>query len=199
MCMHAQFKNKPSRLLIDPWFCFCKYHHSIMIVHAFPQLSYLLTPGPPAPTWIPTALKSAWSDALDAQLLDMARTLECFNKIEFDERLGYKLPRKGCLPGAILKHCFSTSDGVIAKHEPFIYKFGFTHCPHTRFYNQKFGYAHDLKAGWEHMLVLYVASETASTSFVEAALIQRYKGHPGFPICFEILPWLMLIQHHFLR
>ena len=40
-------------------------------------------------------------------------------------------------------------------------------------YNRKFGYRN---TGWEFMVAIYVSSETISCAFVEAALIQTYKG-----------------------
>lgn len=68
------------------------------------------------------------------------------------------------------------SGGWSAEHYPMIYKFGYCHCPYTRFYNHKFGYHHDPYDKWEHMKVLYISAETISPGFVEASLIQRHKG-----------------------
>jgi hypothetical protein len=103
----------------------------------------------------------------------MERAEGCFVKIQGDDRLDYRLPKKGSLAGAVLKHCFKVIDTTIEKHTPLTFKLGFTHCPHTRMYNQKFGYRKD---AWENLLVLYVACESISPAFVEAALIQKYKG-----------------------
>ena len=124
-----------------------------------------------------------WLDTLDASVLEMERTEGCFTKIEGDDRLDYRLPKKGSLAGAVLKHCFKVIDSTIEKHTPLIFKLGFTHCPHTRMYNRKFGYWKD---AWENLLVLYVAPESISPAFLEAALIQKYKG-----------PWDSYIHVHF--
>jgi len=117
-----------------------------------------------------------WFEALDAGILHLARTGSCFQKIINDERLGYCLPPKSALAGTILKHCTQVVNQVIAKYEPLIYKVGYTHCPHTRFTNRKFGYVLD-RERWERMLVLYAAGEVVSPAFVEAALIQHFKGN----------------------
>lgn len=105
----------------------------------------------------------------------MGRTRECFGKIDSDQRLDYRLPPRNSLAGTILKHCFSTIDQAINRFEPLIFKVGITHCPHTRFTNRTFGYVLE-RDSWERMLVLYAAGETVSPAFVEAALIQQYKG-----------------------
>ena len=124
----------------------------------------------------PGTLKTtSWQKALGPDILGMERTRECFEKIEMDIRLDYRLPRKESLAGSIVKHCFHMVDLMIEKHEPLIFKVGYTHCAHMRFYNSKFGYVHE-QAAWEHMLVLYAAGETISPAFIEAALIQHYKG-----------------------
>ncbi len=92
-----------------------------------------------------------------------------------DERMDYCLPPKNALAGVVLKHCFSMVDQMVSKFEPLLYKVGYTHCPHSRFTNRTYGYILEADQ-WQWMLVLYTAGETVSPAFVEAALIQRYKG-----------------------
>ena len=147
-------------------FIYCMSY--IYIVSPFSLLA-----GPASSSW--TKKSRSWQDALDENILRLDRTKDCFEKIEGDLRLGYQLPPRNSLAGNILIHCFSTVEKVLKRHGPATYKLGYTHCPHTRFYNQKFGYAFE-SHGWEQMLVLYVASETISPAFVEAALIQQHKG-----------------------
>lgn len=147
-----------------------------------------LSPGPPCSSWTPVQSKSNdWRNALDTTILELERTEECFNQIQGDERLGYRLlKKKNPTAGAILVHCFSIAKQVIDKHEPLIYKFGLTHCPHTRWWNKRFGYCKE-KAGWQQLLVLHVSLEPISTAFIEAALIQKYKGHwDGKVILFDL-------------
>ena len=123
-----------------------------------------------------------WSNILEAKVLSLQRTRECFEKIEADPELDYDLPKRpGMLAGQILKYCFDKADQVLAAQAPCIYKFGYTHCAHFRWHNTTFGYkcAPDK---WEKLLVIYAASETISPAYVEGALIQRFKGFlPKYP------------------
>ena len=116
-----------------------------------------------------------WQDALDQKVLSMVRTLDCFTKITMDEKLWYDLPPKGCTAGAVLKHCLQVANKVIEKHKPLIFKFGYCYDAHVRFYNDTFGYVLD-RERWDYLLVVYAAGETTSPAFVEAALIQHFKG-----------------------
>lgn len=117
-----------------------------------------------------------WTRTLAPNILQLERTREVFEKIQQDVRLSYSLPRPYSLPGAVLKHVYSTVDSVVEKHRPLVFKVGFTHDAHNRFYNAKYGYIHDRHDRWQHMMVLFVSEETVAPSFVEAALIQRHKG-----------------------
>ena len=105
----------------------------------------------------------------------MVRTSDCFTNITMDEKLGYDLPPKGCTAGAVLKHCIEVANQIIAKNKPLIYKFGYCYDAHVRYYNKTFGYVLD-RERWDFLLVVYAAGETISPAFVEAALIQQFKG-----------------------
>ena len=147
--------------------------------------------GPPCQTWIPTK-QSSWMHILSDELLMLERTAEVFGKIEGDARLSYSLPRKNSLPGATLRHCYQVVDRLLEKHWPCIYKIGYCHDPYTRFYNRKYGYYFDKYDKWEHMKVLYMASEALTPGFVEAALIQRHKGASPAIICL-IICYMLLV------
>ena len=123
-----------------------------------------------------SSLRNSWQQTLDPEILELDRTTQCFEMIEKDPCLSYRLPPKKCLAGRIMRHCFETVESVIERHQPLIFKVGYTHCAYARYYNSKFGYVHN-KDKWEHLLVLYAAGETTSPAFVEAALIQHFKGH----------------------
>lgn len=117
-----------------------------------------------------------WRVVLGNDVLSLPRTWACFEQIEADPLLGYRLPKKPTmLPGQILKHCYDVVDNVLESQYPCIYKVGLTHDAHFRFYNQKFGYRYE-RDKWEKMLVLHAASESISPGFIEAAIIQRHKG-----------------------
>ena len=64
---------------------------------------------------------------------------------------------------------------MLRSQYPCIWKVGYTHCAHFRFYNSKFGYQHEVDK-WQKMIVIYAASETISPAFVEGAIIQRHEG-----------------------
>ena len=117
-----------------------------------------------------------WQQALDQETLSIPRTHECFQLIEQDPLLDYDLPGKPkMLAGQILKHCYNAVDRMLRSQYPCIWKVGYTHCAHFRFYNSKFGYQHEVDK-WQKMIVIYAASETISPAFVEGAIIQRHKG-----------------------
>ena len=100
--------------------------------------------------------------------------------------MGYDLPQKNSFAGNILKHCFQVVSKTISKFKPLIFKLGFSHDGYMRMYNRKFGYFHE-KSSWEYMVILYTAGECISAAFVEAALIQKFKGIWDMIQCFLVL------------
>ena len=110
------------------------------------------------------------------RLWELERSAECFEKILADPKLQLQLPKSGCLPGTAMKHSIDLAERTIQQQWPVVYKIGFTHCPHTRFHNSKFGYAVDMHQQWQTMVILFASHESVGPSFVEAALIQKFKG-----------------------
>lgn len=118
-----------------------------------------------------------WREVLDHRLLELPRTETCFDAIVNDASLDYDLPpKRGLLAGQVMKHCCEAVDRVLEAQHPCIYKVGFTHNPSWRWHNSTYGYRWEA-AKWTRLIVIYAAWETTSASFVEAALIQRQKGH----------------------
>lgn len=117
-----------------------------------------------------------YTDLLDENILKLPRTHSCFGLIERDDKLDYDLPRKGAVAGHILRHCYSVLDLYLKKWQPMTFKVGYTHCAYFRFYNQKFGYIGCIDK-FEHMVIVYAADETISPAFVEAAMIEKFKGN----------------------
>lgn len=138
---------------------------------------------------------------MDPATLALGRTSEAFGLIEEDARLDYNLPRLGRLTaGQVLKHCFSALDQVLVSQKPCIYKVGYTHCAHWRFYNDIYGYYLDADK-WKCLTILYTSYETTSASFVEAALIQREMGHPiayGTDMSHSVYSIILVASRHFL-
>ena len=114
---------------------------------------------------------------LDESLRKLDRTSECFTKIYNDPKLELRLPKQGCLPGLVVKHTMDVVDKILHAQSPVVYKFGFTHCPHFRFWNSKFGYAVDPHQKWQTMCILFASHESTGPAFLEASLIQKYKSN----------------------
>lgn len=76
----------------------------------------------------------------------------------------------------MLRHVYKYVDDLIDKEWPLIYKLGFTHSPHARFWNKTYGYVTE-RYKWERLVVVYCGIDTTSAAYVEAALIQKYKGY----------------------
>lgn len=153
--------------------------YTLFIKHANIRIGFPRLAGPPCSSFPsrPSSSRSKlhWKDALGSNVLSLPRTVDVFTKIELDEKLSYHLPPKHALPGRVVKDCVDYVAHMINKHKPLIYKIGYCHDAHTRFYNRKFGYALDPER-WEHLVTLYAADEIISPGFLEAALIQQFKG-----------------------
>ena len=117
-----------------------------------------------------------WEGALNAKTLAIPRTREVFERLEVDSRMTYMLPPKpNMTAGSIIKHCYEVVESLLDKYKPCIYKIGITHCPHFRFDNDIYGYAHE-RDKWTALVVIYASHESISPAFVEGALIQKHKG-----------------------
>lgn len=118
---------------------------------------------------------STWAMLLNDEVLGLARTAQCFQAIDSDPFLNYKLPEKGAVAGQILKHVYTTLENHLDRHKPSIYKIGYTHNPAWRFHNSQYGYCKNVE-GWEGMTTVFAADNTIAPAFVEAATIQRHLG-----------------------
>lgn len=123
---------------------------------------------------------STWAMLLNDEVLGLARTAQCFQAIDSDPLLNYKLPKKGAVAGQILKHVYTTLENHLDRHKPSIYKIGYTHNPVWRFYNSQYGYCKNVE-GWEGMTIVFAADNTIAPAFVEAATIQRHLGLLSMP------------------
>ena len=122
--------------------------------------------------------KPAWFRYVEDPILALDRSNDCFSKIFGDPYLECKLPIRGSssLAGFVLKHAFVTVERLMDKHAPMVYKFGWTRDPHARFWNTKYGYGYDPHQKWQSMVVVAVSTEPVGPAYIEAALIQKYKG-----------------------
>ena len=112
---------------------------------------------------------------LDSKIRSLRRTQEVFGKIMSTDKLVLKLAKPGALAGQIIRHATQVLESTLEKHAPMVYKIGFSCDPYNRFYNRSFGYILD-RQRWERMIIVHVSAETMGPAFLEAALIQRFKG-----------------------
>ena len=113
---------------------------------------------------------------LDEKIVNLSRTIDCFNKIHADPLIELKLPSKNSRSGQVVKHAIGVVEDALQKYSPMVFKCGFTHCPVFRFRNHKFGYALDPFQKWERMIILFASHEPIGPSFLEGCLIQKFKG-----------------------
>lgn len=85
----------------------------------------------------------------------------------------FQVPKVGSSAGSVLRHSQSILESTFQKHDPCIFKIGWTHSPAWRWSNKLYGYAGD-RDGWTDMVVLFVAHEPYSPAMLEAALIDKF-------------------------
>ena len=118
------------------------------------------------PSWVaslPATLQS------DLGLQAIARESASHCAIEF------KIPKALMTAGQVLQHCLRVSDQLFGKHDPMIFKFGYTHNPCWRWANKLYGYVTS-REKWSNMVVLWVSEEPAGPAMLESALIEIYKS-----------------------
>ena len=92
-----------------------------------------------------------------------------------DDQIKYDLPAPGSLAGKVLMHAIRVMESLFRKHEPLIWKIGFTHSPSWRWRNELYGYVHS-RDKWAGMVVLYCSNEQFGPAMLEAALIEKFKS-----------------------
>lgn len=117
-----------------------------------------------------------WEDRYlqHSDLSNLPRSQDVFRKIEMDSCLSMALPKPGATPGFVLHHCVQTFENLHSKNRPMTFKFGFTHDASVRWHNPAFGYVRSKGDSYDHMLILYAASNPHGPSFLEAALIDHF-------------------------
>ena len=113
----------------------------------------------------------SWKDSINC----LPRTNQVFNRIDGDDRLSYQLPPTGSTAGRILQHAAGIFERLLSKHKPMTFKFGITNDAHARWHSKKYGYRFSVEK-FEHLIVVYAADNPYGPSFLEAALIDRFKS-----------------------
>lgn len=92
--------------------------------------------------------------------------------------IAFRLPKAGAVSGQVLRHSINVFEGLLSKHYPVTFKFGFTHCPSWRWNNSIYGYKYS-REKWASMVVLYASAEPYSPAMLEATLIEKYGSTPA--------------------
>ena len=105
-----------------------------------------------------------------------------------DDRIKYDLPAPGSVAGKVLLHAIRVMENLFRKHEPLIWKVGFTHNPSWRWGNELYGYTR-ARDKWAGMIVLYRSNEQFGPAMLEAALIEKFKSilARGRPLLYMLL------------
>ena len=112
-------------------------------------------------SWVPVGLQ------------DLHRSPEVFSLIHANPSLSLMLPRCGATAGRILEHAAKVFNDINQRSSPMTFKFGITHSPHFRWFNDKFGYKYCVDK-FESMVILYAAKDSSGPSFLEASLIREF-------------------------
>lgn len=87
--------------------------------------------------------------------------------------ISYHLPADGSSAGKVLQHASRELEKLFRKHDPMIWKVGYTHNPFWRWTNELYGYA-KARDKWSTMAVLYISKEPFGPAMLEAALIDKF-------------------------
>ena len=77
--------------------------------------------------------------------------------------------------GRVLLHCLEVTEPLFWKHDPLIFKFGYTHNPCLRWANDLYGYV-KAKEKWSNMVILWISDEPSGPAMLESALIEIFKS-----------------------
>ena len=106
-------------------------------------------------------------------LAKLPRSEDVFTKIHLDPCIQLSLPKPGATAGVVLRHSVRQFELLLQQNKPMSFKFGITSDPSVRWHNSVYGYKFG-KDIFEHMLVVYAASNPHGPAFLEAALIDRF-------------------------
>ena len=93
-----------------------------------------------------------------------------------DGFLDSMLPPEGATAGKVLRHAKSAMMTLFAKHEPMIFKIGYSHNAIWRWSNSLYGYKFDKMHKWSNMVVLYESTEPFGPAMLEASLIDLFQS-----------------------
>lgn len=112
---------------------------------------------------------------LDQSITSSPRAAPVFGAITLDDKIHLRLPKSLGTPGYVLRHAIEVFEDLHSRRKPMSFKFGFTHDPVFRWTNPIYGYVNSVQK-YERMDILYVSDEATGPGFLEAALVNLYKG-----------------------
>ena len=112
---------------------------------------------------------------LDLAIASLPRAAPVLGAIEQNEKIHLRLPRRIGTPGHVLRHAIEVFEDLHSRRKPMSFKFGFTHDPVFRWSNDIYGCANCVQK-YERMDILFVSKEATGPGFLEAALVNLYKG-----------------------
>ena len=119
--------------------------------------------------------RPAWLDIdLPPHLLASPQVLETLKSIDAHRNLSWRLGRQKT-SGGVLRHAIGCFESLHSRFYPMIFKFGMTQNAANRWDNKDFGYRLE-KDKWDSMVILFLCPEKFSPAFLEAALIEKYRG-----------------------
>lgn len=100
----------------------------------------------------------------------------------------FQLPRFGALAGAVVSHAMTRVEDLFERHDPCIFKFGWTHNPAWRWNGRLYGYRHD-KDKWTAMIILHYSLEPHGPAMLEGALIHRFQSTLAWKLSWNLFVW----------
>ena len=108
-------------------------------------------------------------------LEDSPKLAEIYQECRATTCISFNLPPRDATAGKALKHAICEVQKLFSKHEPLIFKFGFTHNPAFRWNNPIYGYKKD-RDKWSNMEILFLSTEPCGPAMMEASLIDKFSS-----------------------
>lgn len=87
----------------------------------------------------------------------------------------FDVPKARATAGHVFQHSVEVLERMFRKHDPCIFKVGFTHDACFRWGNTLYGYA-NAKEKWAQMTILYITDEPYGPAMLEASLIDKFRS-----------------------
>ena len=120
---------------------------------------------------------------LDLAIASLPRATHVFGAIALAGKIHLRLPKRLGTPGHVLRHAIEVFEDLHSRRKPMSFKFGFTHDPVFRWSNPIYGYVNCVQK-YDRMDILFASTEAIGPGFLEAALVNLYKGAWDTTYCY---------------